>query len=36
MKKYEVISGGVTAPKGFLAGGVHCGVKKDMKKRDWH
>ncbi|MDW7673301.1 MAG: bifunctional ornithine acetyltransferase/N-acetylglutamate synthase, partial [Bacillota bacterium] len=25
---YKLISGGVTAPKGFLAAGVHCGIKK--------
>ena len=24
----KTISGGVTAPKGFTASGVHCGVKK--------
>ena len=23
----QKINSGVTAPKGFLAGGVHCGVK---------
>ncbi|MGM9615461.1 MAG: bifunctional ornithine acetyltransferase/N-acetylglutamate synthase [Oscillospiraceae bacterium] len=28
------IEGGVTAPKGFLAGGVHCGVRKNRTKRD--
>lgn len=27
----EEISGGVTAPKGFAAAGVHCGVKKSRK-----
>ena len=34
MEKYKVVSGGVTAPKGFLAGGVHCGVKRSMRKKD--
>ena len=24
----KMLSGGVTAPKGFTASGVHCGVKK--------
>lgn len=28
----NVISGGVTAPKGFKAAGVSCGIKKDDKK----
>ncbi len=27
----EEIAGGVTAPKGFTAAGVHCGVKKSRK-----
>ena len=27
------ISGGVTAPKGFVAGGVHCGVKTHNKDK---
>lgn len=31
MKK---ISGGVTAPKGFTAGGVHCGVRGSSTKKD--
>ncbi|MBP3637225.1 MAG: bifunctional glutamate N-acetyltransferase/amino-acid acetyltransferase ArgJ [Clostridia bacterium] len=30
----EHISGGVCAPKGFKAGGVHCGVRKNKSKRD--
>ncbi|NLK95709.1 MAG: bifunctional ornithine acetyltransferase/N-acetylglutamate synthase [Clostridiales bacterium] len=30
--EYEKINGGVTAPKGFLASGIHCGLKK--KKKD--
>ncbi|WP_304509717.1 bifunctional glutamate N-acetyltransferase/amino-acid acetyltransferase ArgJ [Anaerotignum sp.] len=27
-------SGGVTAPKGFLAGGLHCGVRASQSKKD--
>lgn len=30
--EYEKINGGVTAPKGFLASGIHCGLKR--KKKD--
>jgi glutamate N-acetyltransferase/amino-acid N-acetyltransferase len=26
---YQVVSGGVTAPKGFQAAGIHCGLKKE-------
>jgi glutamate N-acetyltransferase/amino-acid N-acetyltransferase len=28
------ISGGVCAPKGFLAGGIRCGIKESSQKRD--
>ncbi len=28
------IHGGVCAPKGFKAGGIHCGIRKNRKKRD--
>ena len=28
------VSGGVCAPKGFTAAGVHCGVRKNRTKRD--
>ncbi len=28
------ITGGVTAPVGFLASGVHCGIRKNKSKRD--
>lgn len=28
------IEGGVTAAKGFKAGGVHCGIRKNKSKRD--
>lgn len=30
----EFISGGVVAAKGFLAGGVHCGIRKNKTKPD--
>ncbi len=30
----KLISGGVCAPKGFLASGIHCGIKKNNPKRD--
>ena len=30
----EHISGGVCAPIGFKAGGVHCGIRKNRSKRD--
>ncbi|MBQ8836528.1 MAG: bifunctional glutamate N-acetyltransferase/amino-acid acetyltransferase ArgJ [Clostridia bacterium] len=30
----KIISGGVCAAKGFTAGGVHCGVRKNRTKRD--
>ncbi len=30
----KTIVGGVTAAKGFTAGGVHCGIRKSRKKRD--
>ena len=28
------INNGVTAPKGFKAAGVHCGIKKSSLKKD--
>lgn len=28
------IQGGVCAPKGFLASGIHCGIRKNRAKRD--
>ena len=28
------ISGGVCAPKGFKANGVHCGIRKNKIKKD--
>ena len=30
----KTVSGGVTAAKGFRAGGVHCGIRKSRSKRD--
>ncbi|MBQ6893569.1 MAG: bifunctional ornithine acetyltransferase/N-acetylglutamate synthase, partial [Clostridia bacterium] len=30
----KIISGGVCAAKGFTAGGVHCGVRKNRTKKD--
>ena len=30
----EEITGGVCAPKGFVASGVHCGIRKSRQKRD--
>ena len=30
----EYISGGVCAPKGFKASGIHCGIRKNKTKRD--
>ena len=26
--------GGVTAPKGFTANGIHCGIRKSKDKKD--
>ena len=30
----ERIQGGVCAPQGFLAAGVHCGILKNKQKKD--
>ena len=30
----EIIKGGVCAPKGYTAAGVHCGVRRNRSKRD--
>ena len=30
----NIISGGVCAPKGFTASGIHCGIRKNNTKRD--
>ena len=32
--KFHKVEGGVTAAKGFLAAGVHCGIKKKNGKKD--
>ena len=29
------VSGGVCAPAGFKAGGIHCGIRKNKKKKDF-
>ena len=34
MNDIKIISGSVCAPKGFLANGVHCGIRKNRSKRD--
>ncbi len=31
---YKFIEGGVTAPSGFKASGVHCGIRKNKNKKD--
>ena len=30
----NIISGGVCAPKGYKANGIHCGVRRSRTKRD--
>ncbi len=30
----KIIQGGVCAPKGFTANGIHCGIRKNKTKRD--
>jgi glutamate N-acetyltransferase/amino-acid N-acetyltransferase len=30
----KTVPGGICAPKGFLASGVHCGIRKNRTKRD--
>lgn len=32
--EFKYIEGGVTAPKGFLASGIYCGIKKGSLKKD--
>ena len=32
---YQFVEGGVCAAKGFLAAGVHCGIRKTSRKRTW-
>ncbi len=31
---FKFIDGGVTAPKGFKASGIHCGIRKNKTKKD--
>ena len=31
---FSFIDGGVTAPQGFTAAGIHCGIRKNRQKRD--
>ena len=30
----KLIEGGVCAARGFIAGGIHCGIRKNRTKRD--
>ena len=30
----KIIAGGVCAAKGFLANGIHCGIRKNKEKKD--
>ncbi|MFV0504539.1 MAG: bifunctional ornithine acetyltransferase/N-acetylglutamate synthase [Lachnospirales bacterium] len=30
----KIINGGLVAPKGFKAGGIHCGIRKNATKKD--
>ena len=30
----KIVDGGVCAAKGFLANGIHCGIRKNKSKRD--
>ena len=30
----EIVNGGVCAAKGFVANGIHCGVRKNKVKKD--
>ena len=32
--KIVEINNGITAPKGFLSSGIHCGVKEGYSKKD--
>ena len=32
--EYKFIDGSVTAPIGFMAAGVHCGIRKNKDKKD--
>lgn len=34
MNNFQLVPGGVTAPKGFSAAGIHCGIRKNKSKKD--
>ncbi|MCL2570768.1 MAG: bifunctional glutamate N-acetyltransferase/amino-acid acetyltransferase ArgJ [Defluviitaleaceae bacterium] len=34
MDNIKFIEGGITAPKGFKASGIHCGIRRNKTKRD--
>jgi len=34
MKTFKLINGGITAPQGFLASGIYCGLKKKPDAKD--
>ncbi len=34
MSNTKKIGGGICAPKGFVSGGVHCGIRKNQHKKD--
>lgn len=34
MANFKFINGGVCAPTGFLANGIHCGIRKNKSKKD--
>jgi len=34
MHDIKIITGGVTAPSGFKASGIHCGIRRNKTKRD--
>jgi len=34
MHDIKFITGGVTAPSGFMAAGIHCGIRRNKTKRD--
>ncbi len=34
MSNIDIIKGGVCAPRGFLAAGMHCGIRKNRSKND--
>ena len=31
---FKIIEGGICAPQGFCANGIHCGIRKNRTKRD--